>query len=134
MEFYPTPVDSSRREIFVCTFRFVVAFSVSRQIDFLSVRTGCPIQLYLRASTSVSCFDWFLVLGFSLPVAQLFMTVIGDILRRGVGNLASNECVNWQRKMIPEGVSFQRSRHPLLSHPSLDPRLVHKYTIQCHAT
>ena len=35
------------RELFVRSFKSVVALSVSRQIIFLCVRTGCPIQLYV---------------------------------------------------------------------------------------
>ena len=41
------------------------------------------------ASSSVSCFDWFLVRGVFLSAAQLFVIVIEDILMSSVDNLSS---------------------------------------------
>ena len=45
---------------------------------------------YLRVTLSVICFDWFLVRGISLPVTQLFVIAIENILRWGVINLTSS--------------------------------------------
>ena len=42
----PTPLDAPRRELFIRIFKFVVVLSVSRQINFVCVCTGRPIQLY----------------------------------------------------------------------------------------
>ena len=45
---------------------------------------------YLRASSSVSCFNWFSVCDISLSDAQLFVIVIESILWRGVGSQTSS--------------------------------------------
>ena len=46
MNFCTPPLDASRRELFVRIFKSAVALLVSRQINCVCVRTGCPIQLY----------------------------------------------------------------------------------------
>ena len=43
-------MDAPRRELFIRIFKSVVAILVSRQINFVCVRTGRPIQLYLSAT------------------------------------------------------------------------------------
>ena len=48
MKIFSTPVDALQQELFVRSFGFVVALLVLRKIGFLCVRTGCPIQLYIR--------------------------------------------------------------------------------------
>ena len=53
MIFCTPPLNAPRRELFICIFKSAVALSVSRQIDFLCVRTGRPIQLYARAESLV---------------------------------------------------------------------------------
>ena len=40
-----------------------------------------------RAKQRLVYFDWLLVCGISLPVPQLFLTAIENVLWRGVGNL-----------------------------------------------
>ena len=60
----------------------VLAF---RDFNFFAV---CPSG-YLRASCRVYKIGCFLVLGISLPAAQLFVVAIENILWKGVCNLTS---------------------------------------------
>jgi len=57
--------------------------------------TCSSVNPHLRARYHVY-FDWFLVRGISLPVAQLFVIVIESILRRGCGQ--SNK---YRRRLSP---------------------------------
>ena len=44
--FYLAPLDAPGRELFICIFKSAVALLVLRQIIFVCVCTGHPIQLY----------------------------------------------------------------------------------------
>ena len=48
----PALLDAPRRELFIRIFKSAVALLISRQINFVCVCTGRPIQLYTRAVLS----------------------------------------------------------------------------------
>ena len=64
------PVDAPRRELFVCSFKSVVALLVSRRIDFLCVHTRCPIQLYEKKMREAENFFIVVNLDYSLTMER----------------------------------------------------------------